>query len=124
MPIGEPVHFIDANRGSVAGGVNGDELFISNDGGVTWQPQNAPVSNDKADPALMATLPQGVLKTVLADSRNAWAHLEAGNCSGTKNATMTIDQGSIDAFECQIQSKLLQTTDSGQTWLDITPSIP
>lgn len=124
LPIGEPVHFIDANRGSVAGGVEGNERYITNDGGVTWQRQNAPVIDDQAEPALIATLPQGVLKTVLTDSRNGWAHLESGNCSGTKDAIGAVNQESLDAFECQVHSRLLQTTDGGQTWRDITPSIP
>lgn len=37
QPVGEPVHFIDANTGWVAGGAQGNELYFTHDGGRTWQ---------------------------------------------------------------------------------------
>jgi hypothetical protein len=39
LPLGEPVAFVDAQRGWVAGGPGGDQLFRTLDGGRTWQPQ-------------------------------------------------------------------------------------
>ena len=135
LPIGDPVHFIDAKHGWVAGGVEGNELYVTSDGGLTWEPQTVQANSDKAAAgeiissespalALMATLPDGTLKTALADSNNAWAQVENGACSGNKNAYTEAEQVSVATFECQIQSKLLQTTDGGKTWMDITPSNP
>jgi photosystem II stability/assembly factor-like uncharacterized protein len=135
LPIGEPVHFTDPQRGWVAGGVEGHELYVTNDGGVTWEARNGSpadsygytsemFSPDATVLAIMATLPEGVVKTDLADAGNAWAHVEKGECSGNKNVGTEVDPGSTDAFECQLQSRLLQTTDGGQNWTDITPSIP
>ncbi len=40
LPVGEAVHFIDARRGWVAGGVSGSQLYRTEDGGQTWQLQN------------------------------------------------------------------------------------
>ena len=39
LPVGEPVRFIDANRGWVAGGAEGNEIYSTSDGGATWQPR-------------------------------------------------------------------------------------
>jgi photosystem II stability/assembly factor-like uncharacterized protein len=39
LPLGEPVNFLDAARGWVAGGPAGDELYRTVDGGRTWQRQ-------------------------------------------------------------------------------------
>jgi photosystem II stability/assembly factor-like uncharacterized protein len=40
LPLGEPVRFIDAARGWVAGGPAGDELYFTQDGGNTWEAQS------------------------------------------------------------------------------------
>lgn len=47
LPIGEPVHFIDADTGWVAGGAQGNELYVTHDGGRTWQARNIPVERGK-----------------------------------------------------------------------------
>lgn len=39
IPIGEPVRFLDEETGWTAGGAAGDELYITRDGGATWQRQ-------------------------------------------------------------------------------------
>lgn len=39
LPIGEPVRFISVDVGWVAGGVAGDSLYITRDGGVSWAAQ-------------------------------------------------------------------------------------
>jgi len=39
LPLGEPVVFLDAERGWTAGGPAGDQLFRTLDGGRTWQRQ-------------------------------------------------------------------------------------
>jgi len=39
LPLGEPVKFLDAGRGWVAGGPAGGELYRTLDGGRTWQRQ-------------------------------------------------------------------------------------
>jgi photosystem II stability/assembly factor-like uncharacterized protein len=44
LPLGEPVAFVDAQRGWVAGGPGGGELYRTQDGGRTWQPQSLPFS--------------------------------------------------------------------------------
>lgn len=39
LPIGEPVFFLDANRGWTAGGPAGNELYVTEDGGYNWRQQ-------------------------------------------------------------------------------------
>ncbi|HSF81813.1 MAG TPA: glycoside hydrolase domain-containing protein [Anaerolineales bacterium] len=43
LPLGEPVAFLDAERGWTAGGPGGDQLYRTLDGGRTWQPQQLEV---------------------------------------------------------------------------------
>ena len=43
LPLGEPARFLDSQRGWVAGGPAGDELYRTDDGGATWQPQFLPL---------------------------------------------------------------------------------
>ncbi len=39
LPLGEPVVFLDPDRGWVAGGPMGDQLYFTRDGGHTWKEQ-------------------------------------------------------------------------------------
>jgi hypothetical protein len=43
LPMGEPVKFLDALHGWIAGGPTGNMLFRTQDGGETWQPQVLPL---------------------------------------------------------------------------------
>jgi photosystem II stability/assembly factor-like uncharacterized protein len=43
LPLGEAVTFLDTQRGWVAGGPGGSELYHTLDGGRTWQPQSLPL---------------------------------------------------------------------------------
>lgn len=43
LPLGEPVKFLDMERGWVAGGPSGDQLYRTVDGGLTWQLQSLPL---------------------------------------------------------------------------------
>lgn len=37
LPLGGPVHFVDAEQGWIAGGPTGDALYATSDGGRSWQ---------------------------------------------------------------------------------------
>jgi len=204
LPLGEPVAFLDAERGWTAGGPAGDQLFHTLDGGRTWQPQHIPLpaeldygqvfiglpqfdaggagylpvtvaqtggssllvlrSQDLGsswevaqkidlDPAftpgiglpfslasdgawrvgigegmlagaeprgvfqaLDATgLPQGVIALDFDGSQNGWALAQEGNCYGEK----TSPGGGDQPLRCEQVTRLLATTDGGQTWRDI-----
>lgn len=39
-PLGEPVKFVDENKGWMAGSPSGDELFFTQDGGQSWQKES------------------------------------------------------------------------------------
>lgn len=45
LPLGEPVAFIDPQRGWVAGSPAGNQLYHTRDGGRTWEAQSLPLSS-------------------------------------------------------------------------------
>jgi photosystem II stability/assembly factor-like uncharacterized protein len=57
LPLGEPVVFLDAQRGWVAGGPGGDQLFRTQDGGRTWQPQPLPLPFSSTEAQVFVGLP-------------------------------------------------------------------
>jgi photosystem II stability/assembly factor-like uncharacterized protein len=99
LPIGEPVYFIDANRGWVAGGPAGNELFSSRDGGATWQTQSLGYTQDVAFP-IYQSLPyftsptEGWLAVTAADPLKPHVDLYATHDAGdtwAAQGTIAID---------------------------------
>ncbi|MCP4544391.1 MAG: DUF1906 domain-containing protein [Chloroflexi bacterium] len=70
IPIGEPVYFVTSEVGWTAGGPAGDELYHTQDGGHTWQPQTLAAEGDRR---LFYQLPTfenartGVLPVIVVD---------------------------------------------------------
>ncbi len=77
IPFGEPVRFIDADRGWTAGGPSGDQLYRTLDGGETWQPEELPIPDSQPDIHALVGLPRfyndqiGILPVTMADSTNS-----------------------------------------------------
>jgi photosystem II stability/assembly factor-like uncharacterized protein len=57
LPLGEPVSFVDAQRGWIAGGPGGDLLFQTVDGGRNWHPQSLPLPLSGVQNQVLAGLP-------------------------------------------------------------------
>jgi photosystem II stability/assembly factor-like uncharacterized protein len=60
LPLGEQVKFLDAERGWVAGGPAGDELYRTTDGGRTWQRQELASSEASLPGSRLVGLPEFV----------------------------------------------------------------
>jgi photosystem II stability/assembly factor-like uncharacterized protein len=136
IPLGEPVHFLDPLRGWVAGGPAGNQLFYTEDAGRSWQEQHdetwpashldgpvaqgVDVSSGEVALSLTGDLPEGVVKVDLKPDGLGWAHIEMTECSGIKKLPYETDY-LVESFSCEKQSKILGTSDGGQTWVDITP---
>jgi hypothetical protein len=113
LPIGEKVYFQDALTGWTAGGVGGNELYVTEDGGKTWQSENPkttilPGRNPSGlNEQFAGQLPGQVEQLTLISPKNGWAVTLGASCQGEK--------GSPD-FTCQQLSTLWKTEDGGKTW--------
>jgi len=74
LPLGEPVKFLDGERGWVAGGPSGDLLYRTDDGGQTWQLQSLPLPSSARhvfiDLPVFENEQAGILPVTLAGSPN------------------------------------------------------
>jgi photosystem II stability/assembly factor-like uncharacterized protein len=145
VPFGEPVRFLDRERGWIAGGPAENQLFFTQDGGRTWQEQDLsssvplnveeitiglPEFNDgqglslsslQKDVFLENDLPEGTVKVEIKPDGQGWAHVKRTQCSGIKTAPQTGHIQESGDFLCEKESSILKTIDGGQTWVDITP---
>ena len=121
LPIGEPVFFDSPLSGWTAGGVAGDELFTTADGGLTWQPAD---SNSTGSPAgslldpgklLAANLPGQIDRLAFPSVQAGWAVTVEGDCQGEK--------ASLE-FACRQISTLWKTVDGGRNWLPVRLPAP
>lgn len=112
LPIGEPVFFDTPQTGWTAGGVAGNELYTTSDGGLTWQAgelktADLPLETLLAPEKVPAGLPGQVARLEFTDAQTGWAVVLQGDCQGEK--------GSPD-YACRQVSTLWKTVDGGKSW--------
>jgi photosystem II stability/assembly factor-like uncharacterized protein len=113
LPIGEEVFFENPRTGWTAGGVGGNELYLTSDGGVTWQAENPKTANLPGESILdlnqqaVANLDGQVEQAAFVSPMAGWAVTVEGVCQGEK--------GNQD-FACWQTSTLWKTMDGGITW--------
>ena len=122
MPLGEAVSFLDDQEGWTAGGLDGDLLYSTLDGGGTWQRQElidpghalefAGKGGSPTEGGGM--LPEDTLAFDFADAQHGWAAVQTGDCQGSKAAP-----GGTQ-LRCKQRWRLLATEDGGRTWRDIS----
>ena len=113
LPIGEKVFFENPLTGWTAGGVGENELYVTADGGMTWQPENPktanlPVKNPfGSEEQFAGQLTGQVEQTAIITAKTGWAVTAEGTCQGEK--------GNPD-FACGQNTTLWKTEDGGATW--------
>ena len=113
LPIGEKVFFDSPLSGWTAGGVAGNELYLTHDGGRTWQAENPKMAvlpsraDLESDKQLAASLPGQVAGAVFPVEKVGWAITIQGECQGEKTSL---------AFACRQVSTLWKTVDGGANW--------
>ena len=129
LPLGEPVRFLDSQRGWTSGGPQ-DQTYFTEDGGRTWNltgdlPENLSLNSAThlSPPALdgEGELPSGVVAFDMFDEKHSWVSLQDGSCTGYKpRAGETTAQGAPGLL-CESSSRLMTTNDGGISWRDISP---
>jgi photosystem II stability/assembly factor-like uncharacterized protein len=176
-PVGEPPHFVNASLGWIAGGPAGDELYVTRDGGLSWERQEiitstgyvvyyAPFFQDERQgwlpvaiyeggstrvtfyatgdgghswaPAKAVAITQEVNPNyrvpVMVVGANRWVIADPAALPGVPEGATAIDfvssdvgwmlspEGHCQGTVCTQQTRLMRTSDGGQTWTQV--SIP
>lgn len=109
LQLGRPVFFGGELHIPVMGGT---QVVLSSQDGVSWNAR----SSSELLPNLM---PFGAGELDVIDASHGWAIVQEGGCEGAK---LVSDPATAEPFVCHQDSRLLQTTDSGKTWQEITPA--
>ena len=131
VPFGEPVKFLDQERGWIAGGPAENQLFYTPDGGRTWVEQEPNsilplntelfISSLQTGASLNGNLPEGTVKAEIKPDGQGWVHVERTQCGGIKLPPLGGYSFNPGSFRCEKQSSILSTPDGGESWVDITP---
>jgi hypothetical protein len=130
VPIAGKIQFTDRLTGWLEGGVSGDEIYKSEDGGHSWTKQTAhrqrslsslagfstPSDNQTAH---LENLPGTVLEVQFSDSVNGWALVQQAVCSGEKTPINFEKSSSSVPFLCANQEMIFETRDGGHTWAQL-----
>ncbi len=89
IPIGEPVYFVTSEIGWTAGGAAGNELYRTQDGGLSWHPQTigrplTPITSQRKlyQLPIFVNAYEGVLPVILPDENNTEVEFYVTHDSG------------------------------------------
>jgi photosystem II stability/assembly factor-like uncharacterized protein len=131
LPLGEPVKFLDSQRGWTSGGPL-DEIYYTEDGGQNWNLTNNGSPEILSSESAGTKYPSQTLDEVgealesvvaleMVDDLTGWAIVQDGSCTGFKpQAGELVPQGAPGLL-CESSSMLMTTDDGGVSWRDISP---
>jgi len=131
MPLGEPVQFLDGERGWITGGPL-DQTFLTEDGGKSWNLSES-IPGYQLETQVISPLsddgqlfddeqPDGVIALELFDNQIGWAVVQNGFCTGYKPRAGEPIPPASQPLQCETSSQLLMTADGGIHWQEISPS--
>jgi photosystem II stability/assembly factor-like uncharacterized protein len=118
LPVAGVVLFTDDEHGWVTGGVSGEDVYLTEDGGLTWQ-RLVDETDQPAEAMSLAALPgqpEGTVTASLSGEGTAWALSQEGRCDG---ATLTPGEAELPGFRCELRTLLWESRDGGETWAPI-----
>jgi len=145
IPIADSLRFISPDRGWIAGGPSGKELFVTDDGGDTWQPQAVTPPPD-VPPLYVVGLPSfiggqmGVLPVQFTGTTGAtifdlYTSTDGGH-TWTSTAPVSVAlpvgemflENTVDVIDRShwavvAGSILYMTGDSGANWQTLSPNL-
>jgi photosystem II stability/assembly factor-like uncharacterized protein len=124
IPVGEPVYFVSSQIGWTAGGAAGDELYRTEDGGLTWLGQR-PNRSLADDQKIFYQLPtfenaeEGVLPVVVTRSKKTVVEFYFSSDGGESWQLATSRQ--LDGERAASEHVPLSVFDS-QHWIIVVPN--
>jgi photosystem II stability/assembly factor-like uncharacterized protein len=117
---------MSAQIGAPAKGASGADVYVTHDGGVTWQPTALVQANDRLvsfSDANHGWATDGAALFATSDSGQHWTQLPASSAFHDV-ASLDFASATTGWAISQLPSGalvLLKTTDGGQTWAVVTP---
>jgi hypothetical protein len=104
LPGGGTIDFVNATHGWTLAGPEGDALYETQDGGLSWQPalSSAEATLRMRDPLRHSLAGTGEISYV--SQTTAWAYTRSGTC---------------DELNCTSSSALWRTLDGGVSWVEV-----
>jgi len=137
FPIGGAIEFVDAQTGWIAGGANGDELYVTHDGGENWAELElvpgpawySPPTFVNGKGLMPVTLPDArVAFFTSSDHGQTWQPAAEVSVPSTFSPSTPFPTSIVDANTWIIANPatgaLLLTQDAGQTVTELEVSLP
>ena len=116
--------------GLLVGGVSGDEVFATEDGGKSWarlpsnNQQNLSITGPGAIPSNLAAvnfdnLSGTVLEAQFSNSTTGWAIVQQSACSGEKYPAQFGKNAATNPLQCTIRQLIFETRDAGRIWTQL-----
>ena len=128
VPLGEPVNFITDEDGWVAGGPAGDELWVTRDGGATWDPQIV-AAKPPGGGYLVYHLPtfsnalEGILPVVVNELPDSWVEFYSTSDGG--DTWNPVGLNDLDGLEVRPGTTFpIAVTEAGDWHLPIPADLP
>jgi photosystem II stability/assembly factor-like uncharacterized protein len=118
IPIGDPIRFVTPSDGWTAGGAPGDELYVTRDGGTSWERQtvSSPPIFRSSDPLYDLPFfdgPRGILAVSFSGNPSGVAVFSSGDGGRSWKLTRSVQSPSSVEIDMPIPSDVV----GSETWI-------